>query len=102
MFAASSRLRSRTLLGMTATFAELSSSFTLLQSTVISPTASLLNVSDEPDDLTKCPVSFSPSVNRRTSGSGFAGAVGWPQKPGTPHTHSQRNEHQVRQCRGLL
>ena len=72
MLKASTGLRSLTFLGITATFAELCSSFTLLQSTVISPSASLLNVSDDPADLTKCPVSLSPSINKRTSGSGLA------------------------------
>src|SRR5579862_3166950 len=97
MVAASCRLRSRTPLGITATFAELCSSFTLLQSTVISPSASLLNVSDEPDDFTKCPVSLSPSVNRSTSESGLV----CPWRPPWILRTKQRTPQLIRQRRRL-
>src|ERR1700678_4156517 len=96
MLAASLRLRRRTPLGITATFAELCSSFTLLQSTVISPSASLLKVREEPDDFTKCPVSLSPSVNSRTSASGLGGAAGCPRSPTTPSKHIEKTQEKLR------
>ena len=63
--------------GIAANFSEEWSSWILLHSTVSSPTRLLLKITEAPVALSRCPINFSPSVRRRTSGSGLESAVVW-------------------------
>src|SRR5579883_752248 len=66
------RRRSLTPLRMTAILVEVSSSRTFFQSMVSSPNTSLLKVTEDGVDRTKCPASFSPLVKVIVSGPACA------------------------------